>query len=1372
MTLNDLGTTYVPYAKMSGGWVTADGLPVSFCARTEADGVVRYQAQAVEGSVKAVAIEFTDGEGGVYARANVDQGFYNTDLTYFGKDIYISSSTFAGGIAASADDGTYGIHGLGLVSVDDLDAICINFNNANDTMVKTYEAVGAGSYAVTGFMWSQMLGTNNNTMNGVRLIDSETSATLDLPSVSVTVTGTRGTYSWSGYNSDKDVRYGYIDENGNYPTPTVTISNVPFEFYKVVFYASTDNENSKFGYVSVNNVSYNSANSEKDDSADYTTTEGSAAWGKSRVADYKEGVNYLVTPVMAASYDGSVKVVGHRSDGRGCIAAIQIVKAEAPETFYSVTATGDVTWSTKTGLSVNSGSWANGNTILLENNQATPVTITFDEAVEAKEIVLSGSGKTILKFSDPANNQIGSFDFYNVEGEVAIDDDVTMESIAALPQTGELRFAGTSTLTTIPYNGVNTDGAFVIDQPVTMTDGGQLTLVGNKKLLAFGENCEASFAKFVLGNNGSVVQTIEQRGGSISVSGTTLGGNQSSLLFGHWNSTVTLRTLGGTFAGNAAVRFGWDGTIDWTIGDGESENDTAVVTVPGLQSGYDRSNRAALTLTQGGTLKLGDFGIKANSANVSYTLSGGTLCFTADSQISSLNSPVSLAAQTTSTLDTGTFTVTNSTIITGAGNLVKKGTGNLRMAASASASGTLTVEEGTLSLDPGVVWAGEVVLGANGTLNVVDASIDEASTLYIPVGRTLDVGDGTLTINGSAVNAEVWELSGGTLVNKTLKNAVTTVTGDAAFSTATWSNALGDSIDVDWSGYLSEVRVSAANTEPATVTVDVNAAQVKDFVVEGPGDVVIVSTDGAGVDAQNYDFSSASGRVEYTLPVVATTVASGANTVLSGGGAGTPVVGAGKTLTLGPWGENGDDTTYTCGLFQLAAGSTLIFAPGEGKIQKSGGFGGSNPSTTIGVTNGTLAVNKSGGNDSVFFGANSVRIDNGGILSLEAQDALGYYYARSITINNGGVLSVKVRDTLKRTANMNGGTIEVQGENGGRALDFYSGNIINVTADSTIQAVDDGSVANPTIWFRNGTTIINIDDAVALANNVTYESTSDAQSKGSVTIRGTMNNGNGNGSMVMNGFNGSPLTFTGTATIGESGKPVMYVLNCEHKNGTYVVNAASRLMGSGSITGNGGVTLAAANSKICGSLDVNNVVAPAGGAFGDQWNAVEATISGSFAAAGTVTIENGSLTIGAECALDEEASVTTGTGDSATTTKTTGIGSAAFSIAANGKLRIAQDISIAGLSVADGGTIDLLSTKTGAPEVTVGGTATYAGTVNIVLDFGDAFVPAGFKAKLPAGLTADNVVVSDANGQRKWRITQEADGLYATSNGGFSMRLR
>jgi len=73
------------------------------------------------------------------------------------------------------------------------------------------------------------------------------------------------------------------------------------------------------------------------------------------------------------------------------------------------------------------------------------------------------------------------------------------------------------------------------------------------------------------------------------------------------------------------------------------------------------------------------------------------------------------------------------------------------------------------------------------------------------------------------------------------------------------------------------------------------------------------------------------------------------------------------------------------------------------------------------------------------------------------------------------------------------------------------------------------------------------------------------------------------------------------------------------------------------------------------------------------------------------------------------------------------------------------------------------------PELTVSGTPSYAGTVNVVLDFGTANVPSGFKVKLPAGVTAANVTVTDSKSQRRWRVAAEGGNLDATSDGGFRL---
>ncbi len=1394
ITLADLGTTWFPSVTKGGGWAGGEA-KVPLVLRTEEtnDGVlsaVKYQAQWNDGGyLKCATIRFTNGEGGVYAQT--------VDAKYTGTGVAAAYLTdFAGGTqgycAASASADGYGFCNLKLHQKGDLESISINFNDSEGSKLWTSDSVGLAGYAVGGMLWSQMLGTDGNTLPSVTAVGNDNGAFYAAASSQVRISGTRGSWSYGGYTAASDVRYGYIDDDINNTTPTVTISNIPFDRYKVIVYCSTDNENAQFGYVTINGVNYTSTNTEKAESGDFTTVEGTASWGKSRVTGAPiVGVNCLVSSATSAR---TLIVVGHRIGGgtptaRSCIAAIQIVKTtEDVANEYQLEVTGDVMWSDLTDFT------GGADKRIYVNNDYGAATITFDTAVQAAELVLTGSGSTALKFTNAANNQIAGFEFTGLTGEVAIDDVIREAATFTSPSTGTLRYKGTATLTAAPYGSGAVMFPVVIDQPMNMSE---FQLAGVKTLYGFGPSCNATFSsRFVLGNNNGANQTVTQYGGSIVVSGTsgpdTL--NQASVLLGHWPSLiVNFNNYGGTFtASGAAARLGHDGMCYWTIGDGESDDSTARVTLKGIVNESANNNGGTgskVVLRQGGTLNIGSDGISLRNSSVHFA--GGKLSLAG----------VSISARTIEVVDGTDTEIEANTVsdppeaqinpvsivspISGSGNITKTGSGTLRISATATATGELVVREGTLELSDDATWGGNISVSGGATLHINRTSVDPTSSLYLKVCEgTLSLDETSETppvimVNESPIDTDRWQLleGTGTFVNKYLNGYTTTATADFAFSTAEWYNALGNLAEtIFWEQeQITQITVDAENTEPAVATVDVCAANgdalpLNKFKVKGPGDLTFVAgKQGSGprakmgaVDADEYDFSESTGRIDYTLPTGDASVISGTNTVVSGGGSGTPTVAAGQTLTLGPWGTTEDDTTYTCGLFSPAVGSTLIFAPGEGKIQKSGGFGSTNAGTTIGVTNGTLVVDMAGGGESVFFGANSVRIDAGGTVSLEAQDALGYNNARSATINKGGVLSVKVRDTLKRTVTLNGGTIEVQGENGGRALDFFNNNIINVTDNSMIQAVGTEGVSNPTIWFRNGTSVINIDDGVTLSNNITYASTSSGESKGGVTVRGTMNHGNGNGMMAMNGFNGNPLTFVGLATIGENGKPAMYALNCEHQNGTYVVNAGSRLMGSGSITGSGGVTLSAANSKICGSLTVNNVTAAAGGTFGDQWNPVSAMVSGTLFTAGTQTIQNGSLTIGANCAVTNASGVAN-------------ISDATFSVAADGNLVLGKSVSVSGLSVADGGTVTIAAARTGSAKLTVAGTATYNGAVNIVVDFGTASVPGGFKVPLleASNLPAlANVSVTDNVGAHKWRTEVIGNVLWAMSDGSLTILIR
>lgn len=1347
ITLADLGTTYIPVARMSGGAIDDDGAEAMFFHPAEVEGGRTYQIQVVDGtSTKCSIVAFSNGVGGVYARA-INTKY--SEASNYGTDLSTANDGWYEGVPATSATGTgYAVYDLGLIPVA-CSSINVNIAYDNNNLANNSTAfAGAREYVRPLSDWINVASVAGDTDIGSDRI--------------VKISGVPNTgWRCSGLSTSYSLQHGYLDENGNdgvLYAPTVTITGVPYGYYRVIAYASTDTGNAQFGYVTINGTDYTSTYQSTSTAfgSDFKTQTGTDNWGHAGSEQYAkslaEGINYLVSPILSGD---TVTVSGHRVSGsvRGCIAAVQVVSIPVLSASNV-----SVAWS--------QGNWG-GNAAPIDHDAVISidgdVTLTIDKNIDMDSVRIVGTGSLTLVATDWESINFGN---------LSVDDGVTL----AIDATAGL-VAG-SRLKAMLHNGIS--GTVIVKG---LDDNGlSMTLSNYAETYNF-----TTHVKFVGG-----VHNIYD----------TYGEGSTALCENSSNSDPWLTVADGTVLNITAHDFGGYTGTDRAASCVISVSDGGVLNIKGDGS-HTFYYQGRFLVAPGGALN-----IAAQSSNTGFRINGGTRegyeqFYVADQMESSEkhatladtseNKTGNVCSASDASTGIGVYVGANAQLDwsapirngNGGSDIVKRGagvwnltgsisnfTGNIAVTAgtlvfgadntlNTTVSGTVVVPNGvTLTINAGAS-AGDIDISGGGVIDIVANDVDDQTTVYIPVGDSLTIGAGEVKLNGTTIDADIWELAGGKFVNKNLKTAITTATGNFAFTTAQWTSALGDDSEIDWEGALSEVRVTANNVEHVVATVDLTVANAEKFVVDGDGDLSFEATDGGAVNAASYDFSASTGRIEYKFSTGSSPIISGANTVLSGGGSGTPTVAAGKTLTLGPWGDvDGDTATYSQ-MLMPQAGSTLIFAPGYGRTQKcTNGFGGTNTGTTIGVTNGTLVVHMKGGNDSVFFGVNSVRIDNGGILSLEAQDALGYYYARSLTINKGGVLSVKVRDTLKRTANMNGGTIEIQGENSGRALDFFNGNIINVTDDSVISGINDGKVDNPLIYFRDDSddgsnvTVINIDDGKKLVNNVTYAHT------GKVTIRGTMNNGNGNGSMVMNGFNGNPLVFTGLTTIGESGKPVMYVLNCEHQNGTYVVNERSRLMGSGLITGNGGVTLAASNAKICGSLTVNNLTAASGGTYGDQWNTVAAKVATSYFAAGTQTIQNGSFTIGADCV------VTNATGATDTSDAT-------FSIAANGNLVLGKSVSVGALTVADGGTVTLSASRSGAAKLTVAGTATCNGTVNFVVDFGSSKVPGAYRIALLKAVTLpENVTVTDRYNERKWR-TEVFDGvLWACSNGGFRLHIR
>ena len=283
----------------------------------------------------------------------------------------------------------------------------INVNLYENT---TYSAVselsptsnmGYLSYAVQNTYWSDIAA--NNGSGTAKLYDSSIPGQLE-NTVSVAVTGASGAYHpEAGF--DYTLLSGYIDDNATM-TPTITLSSVPFDYYRVIVYFATDSYTRKYGHITLNdklNI-YGVYSSDLDEGYTDIGTNGNEGWGGcapyqtvagSKVVYMKEGRNVLISPVVTKTTDSSVKIESHAlktSDWvyRSCVAAVQVVKADTPAT-CTYTAPGTDTYNL-----FGAGNWdvepASGSeavTIAISGN----TTLTVNDSRVFRSLTITGSGE-------------------------------------------------------------------------------------------------------------------------------------------------------------------------------------------------------------------------------------------------------------------------------------------------------------------------------------------------------------------------------------------------------------------------------------------------------------------------------------------------------------------------------------------------------------------------------------------------------------------------------------------------------------------------------------------------------------------------------------------------------------------------------------------------------------------------------------------------------------------------------------------------------------------------------------------------------------------------------------------------------------------
>ncbi len=377
-SLEDLAT-HTLTARLKGDDVSDDGVEATFFYRQEEkDGdmltKVTYQLQAIDYSnVRAVKVEFTNGDGGVYAKL-ADGNFTSrtTDFTRFGEE------------PMERNVGANNYIPYDLQMCEPAVAFSVNFTKSGKNLDSTSSVrYGAGQYAVPYAEWKNMV------IGSANVAESFGGMTV---AVSVLDTG-NPTWNCTNLSSAKDLRFAYCNENSANSTPTVTVSGIQFANYRVVVYLSTSDKDKKFGYVTINGTDYTGG--------DGTTAKGTADWGSAgannKAKGLREGVNYLVSDVI--SNLDAVTVMGHRgSSSRGCIAAVQIVNVPGATYTATIDDGGDKTFSTLAWNAALPESLASElvvvnvteNTTLALDGQVNAARVTFNVA-EGKSLNLSGS---------------------------------------------------------------------------------------------------------------------------------------------------------------------------------------------------------------------------------------------------------------------------------------------------------------------------------------------------------------------------------------------------------------------------------------------------------------------------------------------------------------------------------------------------------------------------------------------------------------------------------------------------------------------------------------------------------------------------------------------------------------------------------------------------------------------------------------------------------------------------------------------------------------------------------------------------------------------------------------------------------------------
>lgn len=786
--------------------------------------------------------------------------------------------------------------------------------------------------------------------------------------------------------------------------------------------------------------------------------------------------------------------------------------------------------------------------------------------------------------------------------------DVTVGTLA-LSGAGTLRIGGSPLALSgagAIFDMSNADG----DRTITELSGVANTQVHlGSHNLTLGNSAGGTFAGTISGTGGIVktnsdTQTLSGAntftgGTTINAGGIALGAGGSlagtgavSLLGGGTTFDIrqaSAQTIGAlTGIANTSIALG-NNTL--TFGDTTSQTFSGIFT--GSGGGIVKQGTGTMTLTgtntaggginvRAGTLVLQGSAF-ANATPLALTGNGATLDLsTANGMtfgaLSGVNgSTVLIGNQTLTVGDAGNSTFGGT--ISGAGGIVKQGTGSLLLSGAQTFAGSIDIAAGRLALQGNNTLTGSNVLTvADGaTFDIGGAGSASIGSLIGTSNSQVTLGSTTLTLGDAASETFAGSIGGTGGIVKT-GAGTQTLTGQNAFTGQI--NIAGGTLALVGTGTLSANHVSIAG--------------------------------GAALDISNGENQTIS--------------------ALSGASGSTINLG-GNTLSFG----DSSNRTFA-GTLTGSGGSIAKFGTGTQTITAPQTFTG-----RIVVGGGTLAIGTGGSlssQNAVTLGDNTTALDvsaagNQTIGSLSGGAAQVFLGANTLTFGDN------TSETFNGSIHGTGALVKQGGGVGtlAGASDFTGG--INVTAGG-LQLGNANAIGTGALTMGNGTTL-DTTQALTLGNNITLNGTSAFLGSRDLTLTGGVSGNGalqkaGAATLTLNGaggWTGGTTISDGVLALGAGGSlATQGAIVLTGPTATFDISGASGAQTIGALSGTGGTLALGANTLTFGDASNQTLAATLTGTGGIvKQGTGRQTLSTTQTFAGEIEIANGVLALGSGTSL-------------------------------------------------------------------------------------------------------------------------------------------